>query len=135
LKNSKFDLDLAYGQDREQRVAAIFNSDKFKVEVKTERDWWYRTNNIAIEVESYGKPSGIAVTEADYWVHILANGNKDYCRLIFDTDTIRQLAKKYKHTTKRVGDGKQSKVVLIPIDELFDKSNLNLGDNNENITN
>jgi len=126
---------LAYGQDREQRVAAIFNSDKFKVEVKTERDWWYRTNNIAIEVESYGKPSGIAVTEADYWVHILANGNKDYCRLIFDTDTIRQLAKKYKHTTKRVGDGKQSKVVLIPIDELFDKSNLNLGDNNENITN
>tara|TARA_Y100001970_G_C14049652_1_gene758226 strand:+ start:75 stop:461 length:387 start_codon:yes stop_codon:yes gene_type:complete len=128
-------LDLAYGQDREQRVAAIFNSDKFKVEVKTERDWWYRTNNIAIEVESYGKPSGIAVTEADYWVHILANGNKDYCRLIFDTDTIRQLAKKYKHTTKRVGDGKQSKVVLIPIDELFDKSNLNLGDNNENITN
>jgi len=55
--------------------------------------------------------------------------------LIFDTDTIRQLAKKYKHTTKRVGDGKQSKVVLIPIDELFDKSNLNLGDNNENITN
>ena len=135
MKNSKFDLDLAYGQDREQRVAAIFNSDKFKVEVKTERDWWYRTNNIAIEVESYGKPSGIAVTEADYWVHILANGNKDYCRLIFDTDTIRQLAKKYKHTTKRVGDGKQSKVVLIPIDELFDKSNLNLGDNNENITN
>ena len=128
-------MDLAYGQDREQRVAAIFNSDKFKVEVKTERDWWYRTNNIAIEVESYGKPSGIAVTEADYWVHILANGNKDYCRLIFDTDTIRQLAKKYKHTTKRVGDGKQSKVVLIPIDELFDKSNLNLGDNNENITN
>ncbi len=126
---------MAYGQDREQRVAAIFNSDKFKVEVKTERDWWYRTNNIAIEVESYGKPSGIAVTEADYWVHILANGNKDYCRLIFDTDTIRQLAKKYKHTTKRVGDGKQSKVVLIPIDELFDKSNLNLGDNNENITN
>ena len=78
--------------NREQRVAAIFDTDKFKVEVKTERDWWYR--NIAIEVESYGKPSGIAVTEADYWVHILANGDKDYCRLIFDTDTIRHLAKK-----------------------------------------
>ena len=135
MKNSKFDLDLAYGQDREQRVAAIFDTDKFKVEVKTERDWWYRTGNIAIEVESYGKPSGIAVTEADYWVHILAIGDKDYCRLIFDTDTIRELTKKYKHTTKRVGDGKQSKVVLIPIKELFHKSNLNLGDKNENTIN
>ena len=29
------------------------------MEVKTERDWWFKTNNIAIEVECYGKPSGI----------------------------------------------------------------------------
>jgi len=55
--------------------------------------------------------------------------------LIFDTDTIRQLAKKYKHTLKSVGDGKKSKVVLIPIAELFDKSNLNLGETNENTIN
>ena len=124
MKNSKFDLDLAYGQDREKRVAAIFDTDKFKVEVKTERDWWYKTGNIAIEVESYGKPSGISVTEADYWVHILADGQKDYCRLIFDTDTIRTLTKNYYHTLKNVGDGKRSKVVLIPLAEIFHKSNL-----------
>lgn len=124
MKNSKFDLDLAYGQDREQRVASIFDTDKFKVEVKTERDWWYRSGNIAIEIESYGKPSGISVTESNYWVHILANGDKDYCRLIFDTDTIRHLAKKYSHATKMVGDGRKSKVVLIPLAELFNKSNL-----------
>ena len=128
MKNSKFDLDLAYGQDREQRVAAIFDTDKFKVEVKTERDWWYRSGNIAIEVESYGKPSGISVTEADYWVHILADGKKDYCRLIFDTDTIRHLAKKYNHTMKNVRDGKRSKVILIPLAELFHKSNLTKGE-------
>ena len=53
---------------------------------------------------------------------------EDYCRLIFDTDTVRLLAEKYKHTLKSVGDGKKSKVILIPIAELFDKSNLNLGD-------
>ncbi len=128
MKNSKFDLDLAYGQDREKRVAAIFDADKFKVEVKTERDWWYKTGNIAIEVESYGKPSGISVTEADYWVHILADGKKDFCRLIFDTDTIRHLAKNYNHTMKNVGDGKRSKVVLIPLAELFHKSNLTTGE-------
>ena len=126
---------MAYGQDREQRVASIFDTDKFKVEVKTERDWWYRSGNIAIEVESYGKPSGISVTESDYWVHILANGNKDFCRLIFDTETIRQLAKKYKHTLKSVGDGKKSKCVLIPLAELFTKSNLTLGDKDENTIN
>ena len=47
IEEFKFDLDLAYGQDREQHVAAIFDTDKFKVEVKTERDWWYH-RNIAI---------------------------------------------------------------------------------------
>ena len=68
----EFDLDLKYGQGREKKLAAIFDTDKFKVEVKTERDWWFKTGNIAIEIESYGKPSGISVTESDYWVPINA---------------------------------------------------------------
>ena len=117
-------MDLAYGQDREQRVAAIFDTDKFKVEVKTERDWWYRTGNICIEFESYGKPSGIAVTEADYWVHILAIGDKDYCRLIFDTSTVKKLAKKYIKNIKSGGDGNRSRFVLVPLAELFLKKNI-----------
>ena len=82
IKNKKFDKDLKYGQERENRIVSILDKDKTKMEVKTERDWWFKTNNIAIEVECYGKPSGIMATEADYWVHILANGDKDYCRLI-----------------------------------------------------
>jgi len=133
--NKKFDIDLNYGQEREARVVSILDKSKNKIEVKTERDWWFKTGNIAIEVESYGKPSGISVTESDYWIHILANGKKDYCRLIFDTDTIRYLAKKYNHTLKAVGDGKKSKVILIPIKELFHKSNLKLGDTDENTIN
>ena len=35
-KNSKFDLDLKYGQQREQRVADLLGADKNKIEVKTE---------------------------------------------------------------------------------------------------
>ena len=31
-----------------------------KIEVKSERGMWLKTGNIAIEFESYGKPSGIA---------------------------------------------------------------------------
>ena len=119
MKNSKFDLDLAYGQDREQRVAAIFDTDKFKVEVKTERDWWYKTGNIAIEVESYGKPSGISVTEADYWVHILAHGKQDFCKLIFKVSQLKKIVKKFSKNTKMVGDHHASKCVLIPLSQLF----------------
>ena len=51
----KFDIDLQYGKVREQRIAEMLQ-DK-KIEVKSERDMWMRTGNIAIEYECYGKPS------------------------------------------------------------------------------
>ena len=56
----KFDLDLQYGQVREQMVADMLQNKK--IEVKSERDVWQRTGNIAIEYECYGKPSGINAT-------------------------------------------------------------------------
>ncbi len=124
LKNNKFDIDLKYGQEREQRLASILDKDKNKIEVKTERDWWFKTGNIAIEIECNGKPSGIMATKADYWVHILAEGDKDYCRLIFDTRTIKRLAKKYIGTLKNGGDGWRSRFVLIPLAEIFLPKNL-----------
>ena len=37
------------------------------IEVKSDLKSNY-TNNIVIEIEMYGKPSGLMVTEADYWV-------------------------------------------------------------------
>ena len=45
----KFDLDLQYGQVREQMVADMLQNKK--IEVKSERDVWQRTGNIAIEYE------------------------------------------------------------------------------------
>ena len=120
--NNKFDIDLRYGQDREERIEKILKEGK--LEVKTERDWWFKTGNIAIEIECNGKPSGIMATKSDYWVHILANGDKDYCRLIFDTKTIKKLTKKYIGTLKNGGDGWRSKFVLIPLSEIFLAKNL-----------
>ena len=38
--NKKFDIDLKYGQEREDRVVSLLMSKKEKCEVKTERDWW-----------------------------------------------------------------------------------------------
>ena len=121
--NNKFDIDLKYGQEREDRIEKILKEGK--LEVKTERDWWFKTGNIAIEIECNGKPSGIMITKADYWVHILANGDKDYCRLIFDIKTIKKLTKKYIGTLKNGGDGWRSKFVLIPLSEIFQAKNLN----------
>jgi hypothetical protein len=123
-KFSDFDKDLKYGQDRENRIVSILDAKKTKVEVKTERDWWFKTGNIAIEVECNGKPSGIMATKADYWIHILADGNKDYCRLIFDTPIVKRLAKKYIKNIKSGGDGWRSRFVLVPLSEIFEAKNL-----------
>jgi len=122
--NKKFDLDLKYGQEREKRLASILDKDKTKIEVKTERDWWFKTGNICIEIECNGKPSGVMSTTSDYWCHILADGDKDYCRLIFDTSTIKRLAKKYIKTLQKGGDGWRSKFVLVPLAEIFMPKNL-----------
>ena len=78
---SKWDIDLKFGKSGEDRVANLLNAEQSKIEVKTERDWWYKTGNIAIEIECRGKPSGLYATEADYWVHILHKDGKDYCKL------------------------------------------------------
>ena len=118
--NKKFDIDLKYGQLREKQVHDIFSNKK--IEVKTERDWWYKTGNIALEYECNGKPSGINATESDYWIQILAKGNKNHCMLVFEVKELKKIVKKYKEQyTRMVGDRNASKCVLLPIKKLFDK--------------
>ncbi len=124
MKNSKFDIDLKYGQEREKKVVSLLDQDKNKLEVKTERDWWAKTGNIAIEVECWGKPSGLSKTEADYWVHILSIGKEDYCKLIFDVPKLKKIADKFKDNYKMIGDHNASKCILIPLKELFQSKNL-----------
>ena len=118
--NKKFDIDLKYGQVREEQVKNIF-ADK-KIEVKTERDWWAKTGNIALEYECNGKPSGITATKSDYWIHILATGKKNHCMLVFEVPKLKKIIKKYKKDyTRMVGDRNASKCVILPIKKLFEK--------------
>ena len=118
--NKKFDIDLKYGQVREKQVSNIFANKK--IEVKTERDWWAKTGNIALEYECNGKPSGITATKSDYWIHILAKGKKNHCMLVFEVSRLKKIVKEYKDThTRMVGDGGRSKCVILPIKKLFDK--------------
>tara|TARA_R100001163_G_scaffold26015_1_gene21207 strand:+ start:2078 stop:2494 length:417 start_codon:yes stop_codon:yes gene_type:complete len=114
----KFDLDLAYGKVREQRVADML-TDK-KVEVKSERDMWVRTGNIAIEYESYGKPSGIAATEADYWFHNLCIGDETFATLVFDVPSLKRIIENldYKKSVSG-GDNNASRMYLLNLQKLF----------------
>jgi hypothetical protein len=114
----KFDLDLEYGTVREDKVAEMLQ-DK-KIEVKSERGMWMKTGNIAIEYESWGKPSGIRATESDYWFHNLCVGDNEYCTLVFKTEVLRTIVDKLdKFKTVSGGDNNASKMFLINLQKLF----------------
>ena len=95
----------------------LFNK---KIEVKSERGMWMKTGNIAIEYQSYGKPSGIEATESDYWFHHLCVGDKEYCTLVFHTDVLKTIVKEL-DTFKTVsgGDHNASRMYLINLQKLF----------------
>jgi hypothetical protein len=114
----KFDIDLQYGKVREQAVADMLQ-DK-RIEVKSERGMWMRTGNIAIEYESYGKPSGIAATESDYWFHNLCIGDEIFATLVFDTKNLKRIIDNldYKRSVNG-GDHNASKMYLLNLQKLF----------------
>ena len=114
----KFDIDLEYGKVREKFVAEMLQ-DK-KIEVKSERGMWKNTGNIAIEYESYGKPSGINATEADYWFHNLCVGEDTFCTLVFKVDSLKKIIENldYKRSVSG-GDHKASKMYLLNLQKLF----------------
>jgi len=114
----KFDIDLQYGKVREQQIADMLQ-DK-KIEVKSERGMWQRTGNIAIEYESYGKPSGIASTESDYWFHNLCIDDGTFCTLVFKTDSLKKIIDNldYKRSVSG-GDHNASKMYLVNLQKLF----------------
>lgn len=114
----KFDIDLEYGKVREQLVADMLQ-DK-KIEVKSERDVWQKTGNIAIEYESYGKPSGINATESDYWFHNLCIGEDVFATLVFDTNSLRRIIDNL-DSKKSVsgGDNNASRMYLLNLKKLF----------------
>ncbi len=119
---SKFDLDLAYGTIQEKKVADMLQNSK--IEVKTERGMWIKTGNIAVEYECYGKPSGINVTEADYWFHNLNVGTNTYCTLVFRTDVLKELCKGSKKSVQG-GDNYAARMHLLPLQDLFDTDLIN----------
>lgn len=114
----KFDLDLEYGEIREEKIAKMLTGKK--IEVKSERGMWMKTGNICIEYESYGKPSGIKTTEADYWFHNLCVGDNEFCTLVFDTNMLRTIVNELdSFKTVSGGDHNASRMFLVNLQKLF----------------
>ncbi len=119
----KFDLDLQYGQVREDMVAEMLQG--CKIEVKSERDLWQKTGNIAVEYECNGKPSGIAKTKAKYVAYILVDQDQtDKIMFFIKTGVLLQMCRQYLGVQGRDitgGDNYASKLILLPIEELVNK--------------
>ena len=114
----KFDIDLEYGTIREDKISDMLTNEK--IEVKSERGMWMKTGNICIEYESYGKPSGIITTEADFWFHNLCIEDNIFCTFIFDVPKLKQLIEKldFKKSVSG-GDHNASRMWLVNIQKLF----------------
>ena len=118
----KFDIDLAFGEKGEEFVKNVLQGNG-KIEVKTERDKWEGTGNIAIEIRCNGKLSGLSATESKTWVHLLSVNDEIRGGFIFNTDYLKRIVKSLvkdgKAKVTMGGDFNASQMVLLPIKELF----------------
>lgn len=119
----KFDIDLEYGEIQEDAIANMLQNKK--IEVKSERGMWIKTGNIAIEYQSYGKPSGIEATESDYWFHNLCVDEEVFCTLVFEVDKLKKIINTMK-SKKSVtgGDHNASRMWLLPLKSLFSEKTI-----------
>ena len=121
MYNPKFDLDLKFGEEYEQGLEKLFKT-KGKIEVKTERDKWIETGNIAIEIRCRGKKSGLSVTESDWGFHILSEKGKVKGMICLPVEELKNICRVMikNGTAKKImgGDDSKSEILLLPIREL-----------------
>ena len=115
---TKYDFvtDLKYGTDSEKNIANILGLSSKEFEVKTERNWWTKTGNIAIELEYKGKASGLNITEAPYWIHVLQEKDEPFCFVIIPVKKLKILVEKLIKSgvePRMVGDGNNSKCLIV----------------------
>ena len=119
----KVEEDMLYGKIGEEFTQQLFEGNT-KVEVKTERDIWQTTGNIAIEMRCKGKPSGISTTESSVWIHLLSKKGVIKGGFVFKVDQLRGKIKNLHNEGKLKivmgGDDNASQMALLPIKELWD---------------
>ena len=113
IHNSDFKYDLQFGIEGESMFAEIVKNKK--VEVKRDRKA-HITGNIFIEYECRNKPSGISITESDFYAYFV----NEVCILI-EVHKLKDICRQYLKTKYDIygGDNNTSKGILLPIIKLF----------------
>jgi hypothetical protein len=113
---SRWDINLSEGQIAEDTLANLLNCNGEAVEVK--RDFSVSTTgNIAVEFMCGGRPSGISVTEADWWAFSLSG---DY----YNDEVIVLIKKKrlerllLPSRIRKGGDNHKAELYLVRVEEL-----------------
>lgn len=94
---------LAYGHTNQYDIKALVNGKVFTFEVKEDFSC-ERTGNVGVEYSSWGRPAGIAVSKADFYVYKIhtRSGVKIF---IFKTQAIKNMiARKEYHRIVNGGD-------------------------------
>ena len=131
-----FPIDHPYGKKGEEAIRAMIE-DGHTIEVKTERDIWDTSNNVAIEFQKIdtGELSGISKTKANWWFCIFDNKEKDCIKncagFFYPVERLKNKirpsvkdwkdGKKSKYRVVSGGDDNNSRMVLVPILSLFKK--------------
>jgi len=127
-KDYDFKVDLPKGQRNEKRIVNILGLNSEQVEVKTEFQFWQTSGNLAIEIESWGKPSGLKTTKAKYWIHSFNEGETIIGFTCIKVSTLKKIVRKYLAKNKNnkdkiirmLGQNNASKCILIPMTDFID---------------
>lgn len=117
-----FDIDLREGQAGEGAVANLLLSGGGRIEVKTD----YKalsTGRVFLEFEQAGpptftaRPSGVAVTVAEWWATVLMDHERIHGVLLNPTEFLRQIGRVAyrKGYTAKGGDDDLYRGVLVPL--------------------
>ena len=115
-KDFKFDLDFGVLNGETWFHEIMTNKT---IEVKCDR-MTTQTGNVYIEYESRGKPSGIATSQADYWVYKF----DEESAIVFKTDALKDKLKRLVNlgiakADIQGGDNKTSKGILLSLKDLL----------------
>ena len=118
ITKSSFDLDFSFGREGEKLVEELLTGGR-TVEVKRDRKW-HQTGNVYIEVECWyvasqsWQPSGLSVTQADYWAFVLEEGV-----IMVPTDYVRYVVKNWGHEITCEIPPNRSKGYLVTVENLL----------------
>ena len=111
-----FDLDLKFGQEKENELQEILHNEP--LECKCDKRC-IDTGNVFVEFEDRGKPSGISITKSTFYAFCLYKKEREKKQIwvLIPTEILKKLMKKY--PVKSGGDNWEARGHIIPKEELL----------------